>query len=141
MKYTVESDLWNFQAWSGGKDTLDDLKEKGDCEAVEELIDELFGDDIPSDTEVNDFLWFERDAIAEHLGYRDYDAYMNGWSLSDLEDAENWWTDEAEPDVKEKLSGKAREDFEDEDDWWDAVDEWWESLEEEKKVDIYYQES
>ena len=87
-------------------------------------------------------MWFERDWIAKELGYLDWDAYeYEGWSLSDLEDAENWWTDEAEPDVKEKLSGKAREDFEDEYDWWDAVDEWWESLEEKKKVDIYYQES
>lgn len=141
MEYKVESSLRDFPAWSGGKDTLDTLIEKNDVDEVESWIDGLGLEDA-ADTTINDILWFERDMIAEALGYRDWDAYeYEGWSLSDLEDAENWWTDDAEPDVKEKLSGKARKDFEDEDDWWDAVDEWWESLEEKEKVDIYYQES
>ena len=34
--------------------------------------------DVPYDTEVNDFLWFERDMIAEHLGYSDWDEYEYG---------------------------------------------------------------
>lgn len=45
MTYKVESSLWDFQAWSGGKDTLDVLKEKGDCDAVESWIDGLGMDD------------------------------------------------------------------------------------------------
>lgn len=130
MEYKVESNLWNFQAWSGGKDTLDTLKEKGDCDAVEEFIEECFGDDLPTDTEINDILWFERDAIAEHLGYRDWDAYEEGWSESDLEDAENWWVDDVEPHIKEELSGTADED---------EQDEWWEKLEDAKKVEVYYE--
>lgn len=84
MKYTVENSLERFDAWSGGKDTLETLIEKGDVEQVEELIEEVYcGEDLPSETEINDFLWFERDYIAEHLGYEDWDEYEYGKSDSD----------------------------------------------------------
>jgi hypothetical protein len=138
MEYKVETSLEDFQAWSGGKDTLETLIEKGDCEQLESIMEDMWGEKIPTETDINDFLWFERDTIAEWLGYRDWDAYeYEGWSLQDLEDAKSWWGDEAEPDAKEKLSGKMREDFEDEDDWFDAVDEWWEDLDDAKKVELY----
>ena len=131
MEYKVESSLWDFQAWSGGKDTLEVLKEKGDCDAVESALDEYFGcgANTPTETEINDILWFERDWIAEGLGYKNWDAYEEGWSESDLEDAENWWVDDAEPHVKEELSGTADED---------EQDEWWEELDDAKKVEVYY---
>ena len=141
MEYKIESSLWDFQAWSGGKDTLDTLKEKDDCDAVEEFIEECFGDDLPTDTDINDILWFERDAIAEHLGYRDWDAYEEGWSESDLEDAEDWFS-EIDFDMMERISGKRREDYSDEDgyqDFVDAVEEWWNAQDDAKKVEIYYE--
>lgn len=141
MEYKVESDLWDFQAWSGGKDTLDTLKEKDDTKEVENLIEEMFCGSVPSDTEINDFLWFERDAIAEHLGYKDWEAYEEGWSESDLEDAEDWFEgltyEEMEAVSGLKLQGcdddGGSEDFE------DAVRDWWDGLDDEKKVEIYYQ--
>lgn len=141
MEYKVESDLWDFQAWSGGADTLDTLKEKNDTEDVESLIEEIFSGSVPSDTEINDFLWFERDAIAEHLGYKDWEAYEEGWSNSDLEDAEDWFTD-TDFDMMEKISGLKRTDYSEEDEYEEfveAVQEWWDSLDDEKKVEIYYQ--
>ena len=80
MKYVVEESLDNFEAWSGGKDTLDVLIEKGDCDAVESLIEEMMccQEEPWDDGGVNDFLWFERDTIAQHLGYRDWDEYEYG---------------------------------------------------------------
>lgn len=80
MKYVVEESLDNFVAWSGGKDTLDTLREKGDCNAVESLIEELMscGEEMWDDGQVNDFLWFERDTIAQHLGYSNWDEYEYG---------------------------------------------------------------
>ena len=30
-----------------------------------------------TDTELNDFMWFEDDTIAEWLGYNDFDEIMN----------------------------------------------------------------
>ena len=80
MKYVVEESLDNFEAWSGGKDTLDTLREKGDVDSVECLIDEYISasEDGWSDGDINDFLWFERDTIAQHLGYSDWDEYEYG---------------------------------------------------------------
>lgn len=79
MTYYVETSLENFEAWSGGKETLDTLREKGDCDAVECLIEELNASDEPwSDSQINDFLWFERDTIAEHLGYSGWEEYEYG---------------------------------------------------------------
>lgn len=78
MKYYKEESLDSFEAWSGGKDTLDVLREKGDCDAVESLIEECYPDGDISETGINDFLWFERDIIAQHLGYSDWDEYEYG---------------------------------------------------------------
>jgi hypothetical protein len=80
MKYVVEESLDNFEAWSGGKDTLDTLREKGDVDSVECLIEELasMSEEGWSDTNINDFLWFERDSIAQHLGYSDWEEYEYG---------------------------------------------------------------
>jgi hypothetical protein len=76
MTYTIDESLENFRAWSGGKDTLAVLIEKGVCDEVEEFIEQCFSH--PTDTDINDFLWFERDQIAEHLGYEDWEAFENG---------------------------------------------------------------
>lgn len=55
-------------SWSGGRETLDDIFEHDKEEELMNLLEEVFFDNIPSDTEVNDFLWFERDMIYEHCG-------------------------------------------------------------------------
>ena len=89
MRYYVEDSLDNFEAWSGGKDTLETLIEKGDVDSVECLIEELasMSEEGWSDTNINDFLWFERDSIAQHLGYSDWEEYEYGKS-EDEEDEE-----------------------------------------------------
>jgi hypothetical protein len=78
MEYKVESSLYNFPAWQGGKDTLDTLIEKGDCEKVEDFLETIFLEHDVTDEDINDFLWFERDQIAEYLGYADWDEYEYG---------------------------------------------------------------
>ena len=81
MTYTIEESLENFHAWSGGKDTLDVLIDRGVCDEVEEFLDQTLyetSEGTPNETQINDFLWFERDAIAEYLGYEDWDAFENG---------------------------------------------------------------
>ena len=55
-------------SWSGGRDTLDDIFEHDREEELMNLLEEVFFNEIPSDGEVNDFLWFERDMIYEHCG-------------------------------------------------------------------------
>lgn len=141
MEYKVESSLERFEAWSGGKYTLDTLIEKGDCERLESMMEDIWGEEIPTETNINDFLWFERDTIAEWLGYRDWDAYEEGWSEDDLSDANDWFC-EIDFEMMEKISGKRLDDFSDEDgyqDFVDAVEEWWNAQSDAKKVEIYYQ--
>lgn len=76
MEYKVDCSLDRFDAWSGGKDTLDVLIEKGVCDEVENFIMDCLID--PTETEINDFLWFERDQIAAYLGYEDWEVFEYG---------------------------------------------------------------
>ena len=59
-----------FDAWSGGRDTLNDVIAAGKISELDAMIDEMFGlnDEYMTDTQMNDFLWFERDSIYEQLG-------------------------------------------------------------------------
>ena len=78
MTYTVETSLENFPAWSGGRDTLDVLIEKGLCDTVENILNDIYEDEAPTDTEINDTLWFSRDEIAEWCGFSSWEALENG---------------------------------------------------------------
>lgn len=77
MKYYVETSLENFEAWSGGRDTLDTLIEKGLCDTVEACLEDILDGDS-SDTTINDILWMERDMIAEWCGFSSWEALENG---------------------------------------------------------------
>lgn len=67
MKVYYNLDLENFQAWSGGKITLDRVIEEGKINDLEYLVNDLFGDEI-AETQLNDFLWFDSDYIYKSLG-------------------------------------------------------------------------
>ena len=75
MKITTEIDARNFEFWSGGKDTAKELT-WDDWDVIEPMLDDLFPDGC-TDTELNDFFWFETDTIAEWLGYEDYSHMYN----------------------------------------------------------------
>ena len=86
MKYYVETSLENFEAWSGGRDTLEVLIEKGLCDTVEACLEDILDGDS-SDTTINDILWMERDMIAEWCGFSSWEALENG-EEEDEEEAE-----------------------------------------------------
>ena len=65
--YNENATLRDFDAWSGGKDTKQDILEAGLSEEFESLIEELYPDGL-SETQLNDILWFEREWIYESLG-------------------------------------------------------------------------
>ena len=90
MTYTVETSLENFPAWSGGKETLDVLIEKDLCDTVENILADVLGEN-PTDTDINDTLWFSRDEIAEWCGFSSWEALEDG----EEEDEE---TEEEEPE-------------------------------------------
>ena len=77
MTYTVETSLTDFPAWSGAVHTLDVLIEKDLCDTVEACLVDVLGE-YPTDTEINDMLWFETDAIAEWCGFSSWEALENG---------------------------------------------------------------
>ena len=55
-------------SWSGALDTLKDIEEADKEDELMYLLEEIFTDIIPTETEVNDFLWHDRDYIYESLG-------------------------------------------------------------------------
>lgn len=77
MRYTVEENLQDFKAWSGGKDTLNDLIEYDVIDKAEEYINMIMDcrEELPTQTEINDILWFERDEIYKYCGI--YNAVYN----------------------------------------------------------------
>lgn len=63
-----------FEFWSGGKDTVEELT----FDELATVFDMFFEcwDGYPTETDVNDFFWFERDTIADWLGFNDFDEIL-----------------------------------------------------------------
>lgn len=55
-------------SWSGARQTLDDISNANLEEEFMQYLDEMFGADEVGDTELNDFIWFERNTIYDYLG-------------------------------------------------------------------------
>ena len=56
------------RCWAGAVDTLEKIEELGLEEALIQLLEDIFCEEIPSITEVNDLLRFEDEWIFETLG-------------------------------------------------------------------------
>ena len=71
---TIKSDisLENFEAWSGGKSTLNRIINEGKCSQLEFMLEEMYPDGM-TDTELNDLLWHDSDTVFEWLDIRTYD--------------------------------------------------------------------
>lgn len=77
-EYEVDAQGLRDKLWSGGKDTLDDLTDDEIDEVLSILESAIEDPDRGMElTELNDFFWFDRDTIAEWLGYDEYDELMN----------------------------------------------------------------
>lgn len=55
------------ECWSGAVNTLQKIEEEGKEDELMELLQDIFTD-IPTETELNDFLWFDDDYIYDQLG-------------------------------------------------------------------------
>ncbi len=65
------NDFYNLfeNSWSGAKDTLEDIIKNELEEEFMEHLDEVFGcEEEITDTELNDYIWFERKDIYSSLG-------------------------------------------------------------------------
>ena len=67
---TEYGNYWDLKdhSWSGALDTLADIEKADKEEELMQHLEEVFMDRTPTDTEVNDYLWFERESIYEAVG-------------------------------------------------------------------------
>ena len=75
MTIKCEKSLRDFEFWSGAKQTVKYLT-VSEIDTIEEILEELYPDGM-TDTEINDFFWFDNDTIAEWLGYESFDEIIN----------------------------------------------------------------
>ena len=68
VKIEMDYRTLKYNSWSGALDTLKDIEEADKEDELMYFLEEIFADITPTETELNDFLWFERDYIYENLG-------------------------------------------------------------------------
>lgn len=70
MVYSKDFSVDSFEFWSGAKDTVEDVRKAGKMDDLQSLIEEVFADNEtpPTETAINDFVWFEREFIYSRLG-------------------------------------------------------------------------
>ena len=54
--------------WSGAVDTIKDIQNTNKEDEFMNFLEAEFCDEVPTDTAINDFIWFERDYIYENIG-------------------------------------------------------------------------
>lgn len=127
VKKEYEFDFLN-DTWSGANDRMksltDDLRYK--LENILSDTEEIFGEEIPDDTTVNDFLWFDDDTYADWLGFNSADQL---WKYCDLiengADEDAIYEDYDGNLVTEDVVINAFEQYkEDDPDWNDYYDNW-----------------
>ena len=75
MKIYAETNLRNFEFWSGARDRTKYLTYE-ELDQIEAILEELYPDGV-DETTINDIFWFEEDTIAEWLGYNDFEEIMH----------------------------------------------------------------
>lgn len=72
MEYKVQiNSLENFKAWSGGLTTLNTVRERDGVDTLTVICEDIFSGNIPTEVQINDWLWFDSDFIYQALGYDD----------------------------------------------------------------------
>lgn len=80
MKIYREQSLTEFDFWSGAKDTVKYLS-ADDLQIIENYLESISDD--WSETEINDYFWFDDDCIADILGYDDFEQLMKERKVGD----------------------------------------------------------
>ena len=66
-----KKDFCDFVPWSGAVATYEKIERHGMLDELEQLLEETFCGEIPTETQVNDLLWFDDEWILESLGISD----------------------------------------------------------------------
>jgi hypothetical protein len=67
MTIKKEVSLQEFDFWGGAADFAHQLTSQ-ELDTIEETLEDAYGYEIPTETEVNDIFWFEQDWVADILG-------------------------------------------------------------------------
>lgn len=59
MKYYVEEDAGSFEFWAGARENINTARELGTDDQVFSILEELFYDGDSTDTQINDYVWFD----------------------------------------------------------------------------------
>lgn len=94
----VKNEIYDFSSleyncWSGAIDTLNRIREAEKEDEFMDYLEDVFCDEIPTMTELNDFIWFEDEMIYEDLGISDED---------DEEDEDDWEDEDEEGDEEDE---------------------------------------
>lgn len=114
--------------WGGAKDRMQDLTDEL-REELENLIEgdveAVFGEEIPEEGRVNDFLWFEDDTYAEWLGFDSSDQMWEYCKLVKKVDEDDIYVDNNEELTTKDL---IQDDFElyqsENPDWEEYYSDW-----------------
>ena len=76
----IKSEVNRFEelkenSWGGAIDTLNRIEKLDLEDEFMQILEEVFCDEVPTETEVNDFIWFEIDTINDMLGRNTDDLF------------------------------------------------------------------
>lgn len=61
--------IWKKNSWCGAIDTIKKVREAGKEDELMDFLEGIFIDDgVPTETQINDLLWFESEWVFEELG-------------------------------------------------------------------------
>ena len=76
MEIVKRCDISAFEPWSGAVTLWGIIEKAGKVDELAEFVAEVDGGDEIDETALNDLIWFEGDAICEHLWGRDEDYIL-----------------------------------------------------------------
>lgn len=87
MIYKVEESLSNFDFWGQAKDNAREFTE-AQLDQLEDLISDMYCDDYPTDTQINDLFAYDSDYLKSLLGWKQTSSgeYINPDDLPDYSD-------------------------------------------------------
>ena len=75
MLIHTETRLRDFDFWAGASDHANCLTWE-QLDTIEGILEDIYPDGI-DETQLNDFLWFDEDTIADWLGFESFEELIN----------------------------------------------------------------
>ena len=88
-----------FKFWSGAQDTYNRLAELDLLEELWDCIEQNFDGETPTETQVNDFVWFEDEVIKDFIGF-------DFWKYDSKDEADEAEQDEEDEDEEDEVDSE-----------------------------------